>query len=246
MKSETKCDVKQGVDNVKNIDNLIADLGKKNMITHARARSCLVAIGEHAVGPLVRALSNHNSRVRWEASKTLDEINIDWTKHADATTINALVNDLASKDGFVRVRARRALVAINGKAINTLVKALSSKKTWLRWEAAKALCEIGDPAATQALINALEDKEFDVRWLAAEGLITIGRPALIPVLRLLVERSDSLWLREAGHRFLHGLDKRGLENILQPVLNALEEPESQLEVPIAAEAALQKLPPEQP
>ena len=42
-------------------------------------------------------------------------------------TINSLIADLGSKDGLVRVRARRSLVAIGGQVVGPLAKALASK-----------------------------------------------------------------------------------------------------------------------
>jgi len=156
-------------------------------------------------------------------------------------TIKSLVADLGSKDGQVRVRARKSLVAIGGQAVKLLIKALASKREWVRWEAAKTLGQIGDPAAVQVLVKALEDKMFDVRWLAAEGLISIRREALVPLLRALTERPDSLWLREGVHHVLHDVDNGDLTEILQPVIVALEDFEPSLEAPLAAKIALKTL-----
>lgn len=161
--------------------------------------------------------------------------------NACASTIGSLISDLGSKDGLVRVRARKSLVAIGGPAVGPLVEALANKKEWVRWEAVKALGQIGDPAATQELVRSLGDKMFDVRWLAAEGLIAIGDRALIPLLWALIEHSDLLWLREGAHHVLHDLSRGDLKEVLQPVLAALEDIQSSLEVPPAAEAALEAL-----
>jgi HEAT repeat protein len=156
-------------------------------------------------------------------------------------TIRSLVNDLGSQDGMVRVQARKSLVTIGGRAVKPLAKILSSKKDWCRWEAAKTLGQIGDPSAVKVLLEALEDKMFDVRWLAAEGLIDIGREALVPLLRMLVEHSDSLWLREGAHHVLHDIDKGDLIEILRPVIAALEGFEPSVETPPVAEIALKSL-----
>ena len=111
----------------------------------------------------------------------------------------------------------------------------------MRWKTAKTLGQIGDPTAIQALIKALEDKMFDVRWLAAEGLISIGGKALIPLLRNLMDHSDSLWLREGVHHVLHDLDNPGINEVLQPVLVALEGFEPSVDAPLAADIALKAL-----
>lgn len=178
-----------------------------------------------------------------ESENSAHQDNVVQGGHTDLATINSLIADLDSEDGLVRVRARRSLVAIGGPAVRSLVKALASRKQWVRWEAAKAMGQIGDPAAAQALVWALEDDMFDVRWLAAEGLIAIGREALVPLLRALVERSDSEWLREGAHHVFHDLarGRSDLKGVLQLVLAALEDVEPSLEVPVAAETAVKKL-----
>jgi HEAT repeat protein len=155
--------------------------------------------------------------------------------------IKSLLADLASQDGLVRVRARKSLVDIGGRAVEPLEGALASKKQWVRWEAAKALGQIGDRAATQALINALEDKMFDVRWLAAEGLISIGPDTLTPLLKALVKRSDSLWLQEGVHHVLHNIQGGHLNKVIDPVLKTLEGFEPSVETPLAARKALEAL-----
>jgi len=225
------------------INSLIVELGSKDGSVRIKARQSLVGIGDPAVAPLVKALSDPNELVRSEAAKALDEINVAWGSHADSATVSALLTDLGSKDGLVRVRARNSLVAIGEQAVGPLVKALAHRNQWVRWEAAKALGQISDATAAEALVRALEDEVFDVRWLAAEGLITLGRGALLPLLHALVERSDSEWLREGAHHVFHDLVKGrpDLKDLLQPVLATLEDVEPSLEVPFAAETALNKL-----
>jgi HEAT repeat protein len=223
------------------IRSLIADLNNKNKDARLKARKRLISIGEPATGCLVEALASPNGQMRWEAMKILDDMDVDWHRHADAATVRALIVDLGSKDGLVRIRARRALVTIGKKAVAALEVALTSKNVSTRWEAAKALGKIGDVEATAALIRSLGDEMFDVRWLAAEGLIAIGRPTLIPLLRKLTEESDSLWLREGAHHVLHSITLGNLAEILLPVRNALEDIEAPLEVPFAAKVALESL-----
>jgi HEAT repeat protein len=224
-----------------NIESFISDLGIKNKQAVKKAHDAILDLGESATRPLVKALSDPNERVRWEAGRLLDETGVSWANLANAETINALVSDLGSKDGFMRVRARRSLVAIGGKTVAVLIPALASKDQWQRWEAAKTLCQIGDPAAVEALVKALGDDMFDVRWLAAEGLITIGRPSLVPILREVAKSPDILWLREGVHRILHGIIREDIKEIIHPVLKALEGPEPDLELPFAATNALKQL-----
>jgi HEAT repeat protein len=156
-------------------------------------------------------------------------------------TIKSLIADLASKDGVVRLKARQQLVAYKRRALAPLIKTLSNENDWVRWEAAKALSQIGNPESIQALLEALTDKQFEVRWLAAEGLIRIGRKAIVPLLEALVKHSDSYWLREGIHHVLHDINRGKIRKVLPPVLAALEGPEPSLEVPLAAQAALDAL-----
>jgi HEAT repeat protein len=160
---------------------------------------------------------------------------------ASKATIKSLIADLASKDGVVRVKARQQLVAHKKRSVAPLIRTLSNENDWVRWEAAKALSQIGNPASIQALLEALTDKKFEVRWLAAEGLIRVGRKAIFPLLEALVKHSDSYWLREGIHHVLHDINRGKIRKVLPPVLSALEGPEPSLEVPLAAQAALDAL-----
>jgi HEAT repeat protein len=162
------------------------------------------------------------------------------SKSAKAT-INSLIADLASKDGIIRVKARQQLVAYKKRSVAPLIRTLSNKNDWVRWEAAKALSQIGNQKAIKALLEALTDEKFEVRWLAAEGLIRIGRKAIVPLLEALVKHSDSYWLREGIHHVLHDMNTGKITEVLRPVLVALEGPAPSLEVPLAAQAALDAL-----
>jgi HEAT repeat protein len=173
--------------------------------------------------------------------KDLTEAYANRDNTAGTETISSLIAELGSKDGMVRVRARKSLVNIGHAAVGPLVEALASKQEWVRWEAAKTLAQIGDPSATQTLIEALHDKKFDIRWLAAEGLIHIGNKAVKPLLAAVIKQPDSLWIREGVHHILHDLPESGIKETLKPVLRALEDVEPSLEVAIAAEAALNLL-----
>jgi HEAT repeat protein len=160
------------------------------------------------------------------------------TNPAITHLVKSLITDLASEDGIVRVRARRSLADIGHAAVAPLVEALDSKVNWVRWEAAKTLAQIGDPSATQILIDALSNKSFEIRWLAAEGLIHIGDNAIGPLLKELVENSDSLFVREGAHHILRDLPETRYREILKPVLHALEDVEPTVEVAVAAGAAI--------
>jgi HEAT repeat protein len=173
-----------------------------------------------------------------ESTDCKDKDDVPQEPTADSTSLDSLLAALASYDGIARQRARRDLVVIGRPAVAPLIKALTDPNDDVRWEAAKALGQISDPAAAPALVNALEDEVSAVRWLGAEGLIALGRGGLVPLLQALEQRSDSVWLREGAHHVLHDLARGDLEDVLSPVLAALEDIEPAIEVPWAARAAL--------
>jgi HEAT repeat protein len=156
-------------------------------------------------------------------------------------TISSLIAELTCGDVARCQKARKALVAIGKPAVAPLIKTLTGQKEQVRWEAAKVLGQIADPSATAALLETLEDKDFDIRWLAAEGLIAIGKEALAPLLKALIERSDSAWFRNGAHHVLHALARKGFYDKVRPVLIALEDPEPSIEVPLSAELALNNI-----
>ena len=157
--------------------------------------------------------------------------------------IKSLINDLRSEDGIVRHKAREALTLIGKQAVRQLIPLLKDLEDDVRWEAAKALSEIADPRAASKLVATLEDHNFGVRWLAAEGLIALGEDALIPLLEVLIKRSDSVWFREGAHHVLHDLSKGDLElkDLVAPVIAGLEGIEPEVEVLEPANAALDKI-----
>jgi len=152
-----------------------------------------------------------------------------------------LISSLSSQDDAVRVKARNTLVAMGKAAIPSLAAALQEINDLARWEAAKALGEIGAPEAGPPLVKALEDEQFDVRWLAAVALINMNIKGLKPLLHALMERSDSVFLRDGAHHVVHDLTKGELRKYLAPVLTALENVEPAAGCPQVAFHALEML-----
>ena len=160
---------------------------------------------------------------------------------AGVASITPLINDLTCTDVYKCRRARQTLVDMGDPAVPYLVDALKSRKVWVRWEAAKALGQIAGPMATNALVDALGNGMFDVRWIAAEGLILRGREALVPLMRALIEKSDLAWFREGAHHVLFDLSHGNLRDMVLPVLQALEDVEADVEVPLKAKALLETI-----
>lgn len=158
-----------------------------------------------------------------------------------ATAIKRWITELGSRDGMVRQRARHSLVAIRKPVILHLSKLLGDRNEQVRWEAAKALGEIADPKTAAPLTCALEDEEFDVRWLAAEGLIALKHEGLPSLLKALMERPQSVWLREGAHHVLHDLARTSLRKQVKALLEALEGVGPEIDVPPAAQKLLNSL-----
>jgi HEAT repeat protein len=177
---------------------------------------------------------------------SLEKVKMARSNGVPPATIDSLIAELGSPDGFVRQRARITLIHMGEPAVPSLIKAFENRQKFTHWEAAKALSQIGDLRSVQALVQALEDNEFGVRWLAAEGLIAVGYCSLTPLLQALMDRPESVRLREGAHHVLHDLVSQDLlgpmpREQVKPILAALNDVEPAVAVPIAAHQALKAL-----
>jgi hypothetical protein len=140
------------------------------------------------------------------------------------TNLESLLAMLASKDGMIRQKARKSLVALGKPAVSSLAQALqNSRSSQLRWEAAKALGAIGDAGAMPVLVKALEDSNTDVTWVAAEALRQFKRAAWPPLLRALVNSEpDSVLLCQGAHHVLLNQKQDGFNDLLATLMKALK------------------------
>jgi HEAT repeat protein len=156
-------------------------------------------------------------------------------------SLQLLIDSLSSSSIPRRRRALRALIGRGPIAVAALAGLCSSPREHVRWEAAKALGRIGGLNAAETLARVLDDESLDVRWTAADGLIAIGHVSLVPVLRILIERSNSVRVREGATHVLRGLlDELHMETIL-PVLSAMKLGVPVENLPVAAYEALNML-----
>jgi HEAT repeat protein len=100
------------------LERLIAELGSRDDIVRVRARRSLVAKGKTAVPLLIRALEDENNTMRWEAAKTLSEIE-------DPEAAPALVKALEDEMFEVRWVAAEGLAKMNMKGLKPLLHALT-------------------------------------------------------------------------------------------------------------------------
>jgi len=144
------------------------------------------------------------------------------------------IGALGSEERAEREAARHALVSAGRAAVPALLRMLSDSRTRVRWEATKALVDIADPRTARAFVHLLEDPESGVRWLAAEGLVGLGDEGLPVLLMALESGGHSAYLREGAHHVVSELHEWRLVDLLTPLARALEAPQADVHVPIAA------------
>ena len=140
------------------------------------------------------------------------------------TDLEALMDTLENKDGAIRQKARKSLVALGKPAVPTLSRSLQdSKLDHVRWEAVKTLGAIDDSRAISSLVKALEDSDPDVAWSAAEALQRFRSAAWQPLLRALINRgTDSVLLRQGAHHVLRNQKEPGFTVLLANLVKAIE------------------------
>jgi HEAT repeat protein len=152
--------------------------------------------------------------------------------------IEHLVDQLASDDTVVRIRARESLVEIGAEAVPAICRLADARKDAVRWECAKTLSEIGDPASIDTLIRLLEDSEEGTRWDAAVGLINVGKSAVVPLLGAIIHRSTDYTIIDGARHVVHEFSKTSWGEPLKPLYEALNSTSARESAPVEAEKAL--------
>lgn len=129
-------------------------------------------------------------------------------KGEEALIQEKLVNELGDRQGMIRKKARKKLVAQGTRSIGILTELVDNPKHIYRWEALKSLEEIGSPESIPVFINALENDFSEERWIAARGLVRIGSRSLRSLLELILEKSDSVFVRSGAHHVIHDLNEK--------------------------------------
>ena len=124
------------------IAGLVEALGnEKDAIVQLSARGALQRFGQQAVEPLINALKDKNTFLRWQTALVLGNIK-------DTRAVDALIEALQDPVEIVRRTAAGALGMIGDqRAIEPLLKVLANEKPTgkydVHYEATKALEKLG-------------------------------------------------------------------------------------------------------
>ncbi|MBI4287546.1 MAG: HEAT repeat domain-containing protein [Chloroflexi bacterium] len=130
------------------IDALIADLACADVVRCQKARQSLINIGKPGVSALVKALTNFNAKVRWEAARALGEI-------GDPSALPAMAGSLEDESADVRWAVAQALASIGRPAPASVLRELSTRpdSVWLREGAGHAIHEISKSGALDQILK---------------------------------------------------------------------------------------------
>jgi hypothetical protein len=147
---------------------------------------------------------------------------------SDEPDIKTLIEDLNAQDVNVKAASVKALVEAGEPAVEPLIKVLSSKDPEIRENAAITLGKIKDERAIDPLIKLLTDEEWEVESAATSALVEIGEPVVEPLIFILQDKNEDVFLRMKVIAVLAGIKD---ERAIQPMIRVLkEEPELQADL----------------
>ncbi len=208
----------------------ISDLNSPDPNTASRAAASLgVSADLRAVEPLIEALKNSDSMVKYSVSAALQKIG--------APAVPAMITRLDNDDAeFIALLAENLGRIGDPRAVMPLCQLLSQKVSYkVRMAAVKALGDIRDPRAIKPLIDVMKEKFSAERHLAMEPLVKIGVSALEPLLAEL-KSDDPDVVRIAAAALVKIGDSRATE----PLIDVFETTDSNA-VRIALAGALGKI-----
>jgi len=124
--------------------------------------------------------------------------------------IQELLEKLCSEEGLIRKEARNSLVKAGTPVLPYVLELLDSEKHIYRWEAMKVIAEIGSPESIPIFLESLNDDSGDIRWIASEGLIHTGKYSVKPLLELILDKHDSVFVLNGAHHIIHVLSIKKL------------------------------------
>ena len=162
--------------------------------SHHWAETTLIQIGEPAVEPLIRAVSEDNFGARVGAILCLGSMR-------EIRAVQPLINALWREDFTTSSDIGMALEEIGDIAVRPLIHALQHPNAVIRRNAAVILGQFKDRAVVPALIEVLGDESTEVRTSAADALGRLeDARAIEPLIATL--RDDDPAMREIVVRAL--------------------------------------------
>lgn len=160
----------------------------------------LERLGAAAMAPLVGALRDEDSTVRWNAAAVLERQG--WEPQNDAEKL----------DYLVATKKWTELVALGEPGLKPVIQALNDESHFVRCEAVDALGKTGDARVAEPLIRALKDRDWRVRLRVVNA---IGKMQMVePLIRALKDEDGSV--RGNAARILGSIgDRRALEPLTQ-------------------------------
>lgn len=122
--------------------------------------------------------------------------------------VKRLLETLCATDGQQRKEARRELVALGDETLKYINDYLEHPRHICRWEILRVIKEIADLKSIPVFLDALDDDKSDIRWIAAEGLIRMGKYSVRPLLKLISEKHDSVFVLNGAHHIIWELYER--------------------------------------
>lgn len=175
---------------------------------------------------LALALDDKDPEVQYRAAEALGDI-------GDEKSVSPLITAMTrSEYSGVRWKAAEALSKIGDPAVGSLITLLQYPDSDVRWQAGIVLGEIGNTDAIEPLIVLMGDEDRYVRSRAAVALGLIGEPAVFRLVRVL---NDGPVRSRCGAAAALGLAKS--PGAVEPLINALADPENEVRVEAAAALA---------
>jgi HEAT repeat protein len=159
----------------------IATFGRDHRV-RSGAYDALQRLGDGAIDPLIAALADPESRIRYFSAAVLGRL-------GNVRAIDPLVVTLHDPNESVRSRAAEALGRLGDtQAIDPLITALTDSDEYVRFNAAEALGRLGDTQAIDLLIAALDSPAWHIRYEATTALGELGDArAVDPLIAVLVD-----------------------------------------------------------
>jgi anti-anti-sigma factor len=184
-----------------------------------------------AIRPLIDALSDEDTLVRWNAVQALARFGDD--------ALAQLFVSLESGDRFIRRNVVQALGEIGGdETIDRLIRMLmfdESDKNVLV-EVIKALNKINADRAVEPLLTVLKMNDWEMKWRAINALGKIGDPkAIEPLLEAINDEDPDI--RWAANLAIENIKKISVQEEVDPATAIIEAPAPAPGVPPSAQAA---------